>query len=129
MNGMKGNVIAIIVAAAIIGGAFYFATRSPEVASTDNVTAENGKQIVEITAKGHYSPTLTAAKANMPTIVRMETSGTFDCTSIVRIPSIGYQHNLPPTGTTDIELPPQQAGAEVKGVCAMGMYNFAIRFE
>ncbi len=126
---MKSTVLAAITAAAIIGGAFYFATRSPEVASVDNVTVENGKQVVEITAKGRYSPTLTQAKADMPTVIRMETNGTFDCTSIVRIPSIGYQKTLPSSGATDIEIPPQQAGAEVKGVCAMGMYNFSVRFN
>ena len=126
---MKGNIIASIAAIAIIGGAFYFATKSPEVASTDNVTIENGKQIVEIKAKGHYSPTLTAAEANMPTTLRVQTDGTFDCTSILRVPSIGYQHNLPSTGTTDIELPPQVAGATVQGICTMGMYSFKVAFK
>ena len=126
---MKGNVIATIVALVIIGGAFYYTTRSPEVASTDNVAIENGKQIVEITAKGRYSPTLTAAKANMPTIVRMETNGTFDCTSQLTVPSIGYKQILPSTGTTDIELPPQKVGASVRGICGMGMYNFEVKFN
>lgn len=37
--------------------------------------------------------------------------------------------NLPPSGTTDIEIPPQKAGAVVQGLCAMGMYNFSIKFE
>jgi hypothetical protein len=36
---------------------------------------------------------------------------------------------LPPSGITDIELPAQEAGATVQGVCAMGMYSFAINFE
>ena len=126
---MKSTVISIIVAGALIGGAFIFATRSPQVASVDNVSVENGKQIIEITAKGHYAPTLTEASANMPTTLRIETNGTFDCTSILRVPSIGYQKNLPPTGATDIELPPQKPGAVVQGVCAMGMYSFKVAFQ
>ena len=126
---MKSTVLSVIVAAAIIGGALYFATRSPEVASTDNVTIENGKQIVEIKAKGHYSPALTSAQANIPTTLRVQTDGTFDCTSILRVPSIGYQKNLPPSGTMDIELPPQTAGATVQGICSMGMYSFRVAFK
>ncbi len=128
-NGMKSTAISIIVAATLIGMAFMLATRGPEVASEDNVSVENGTQIVKITAKGRYTPTLTEASANMPTTLRIETNGTFDCTSNLRIPSIGYQQNLPPTGSTDIELPPQKSGSVVQGVCAMGMYNFTVRFN
>lgn len=126
---MKSTVISIIIAAALIGGALMFATRSPEVASTDNVSVENGIQIVTVTAKGRYSPTLTSAKANTPTVLRVETNGTFDCTSILRVPSVGLERNLPPTGSTDIELAPQKPGATVQGICAMGMYSFKVAFE
>ncbi len=126
---MNPTVVSIIIATALIGGALLLTTRSPEVASVDNVSVENGKQIIEITAKGRYAPILTSAKAHMPTTLRIETNGTFDCTSILRVPSIGYQKNLPPTGTTDIELPPQKSGAVVQGLCAMGMYNFTVRFK
>ena len=125
---MKSTILSIIVAAVIIGGAFMFVTKSPKDASTDNVTIENGRQIVKIQAKGHYSPSLTSAQANVPTTLRVRTDGTFDCTSILRVPSIGYQKNLPSSGTTDIELPPQTAGATVQGICAMGMYNFVVKF-
>jgi plastocyanin domain-containing protein len=123
------NALAIVAAAVIIGGAFMFATRSPQVASTDNVSVENGKQVVEIKAEKNYAPALTSAKPNMPTVIRMETNGTFNCTSIVRIPSIGYQQTLPLSGSTDIEIPPQQPGAKVTGVCSMGMYSFEVDFE
>lgn len=128
---MKSTVISIIIAGAIIGGAFMFARGSgtSEVASTDNVAIENGTQIVTVTAKGKYSPHLTAAKAGMPTVLRVETNGTFDCTSQLTVPSMGYRKMLPPTGTTDIELASQQSGATIRGVCAMGMYNFEVKFN
>ncbi len=126
---MKSTAISIIFSVALIGVAFMFATRSPEASSVDNVSVENGTQIVKITAKGGYTPTLTEASANTPTTLRIETSGTFDCTSSLRVPSIGYQQNLPPTGATDIELPPQKSGSVVQGVCGMGMYNFTVRFN
>ena len=124
--------IAVVVAGALIGGAILFAGSSggkgaaPSVA---NVSITEGKQIVEIDAKGGYSPKLSAAKAGMPTVLRMKTNGTFDCSASVAIPSIGYQQFLPPSGETDIEVPPQQSGATLQGLCAMGMYHFAVQFN
>jgi hypothetical protein len=59
----------------------------------------------------------------------MVTNGTFDCSSSVKIPSLAIQKTLPPTGATDIDIPPQTAGTKLKGVCIMGMYNFEIAFE
>lgn len=89
----------------------------------------DGKQIIEISAKGGYSPRITMAKADMPTIIRMSTKGSFDCSSAVSIPSLGYRANLPPTGTTDIEVGVQKSGSILQGLCAMGMYNFQIKFN
>ena len=120
--------ISIIIAGALIGGAVMLASTNG-TASTNNVSVVDGKQIVEVTAKGSYSPKLTAAKAGIPTILRMKTMGTYDCTAALRVPSLRYEKMLPPSGITDIELPAQEAGATVQGVCAMGMYSFAINFE
>ena len=125
---MKTTTVSILIAGALIGGAFVL-TRSDTAASTENVSIVDGRQIVEVTAKGSYSPKLTAAKAGMPTTLRVRTDGTYDCTSNIRVPSIGYQKTLPPTGMTDIELAPQEPGAKVQGICAMGMYNFSIKFD
>ncbi len=125
---MKATIFSVFIAIAIIGGAAMFALRTPEVASTANVTIENGKQIVEITAKGKYSPRLTEAKAGIPTVIRMATDGTFDCTSQLTVPSVGFRQMLPPKGKTDISLTEQKPGSKIKGICSMGMYNFEIRF-
>lgn len=125
------------IIAIIIGGAFVVValilsrgggaqTDSPPM---NNVTIENGKQIVSISAKGGYSPRISKAKADMPTILKVETTGTFDCSSALSLPSINYQKNLPPSGVTEIELPPQKAGSTFEGLCAMGMYGFKIAFE
>ncbi len=125
---MKPTVISILVAVIIIGSAAYFVTRAPEVASTENVRVEAGTQVVEIKAKGQYSPRVTEAKAGIPTVLRMETDGTFDCTSQLTVPSIGYRQMLPPSGKTDIALESQKAGSSIKGICSMGMYNFEVKF-
>ncbi|MBI2414409.1 hypothetical protein HYV31_00995 [candidate division WWE3 bacterium] len=89
---------------------------------------EDGKQIVKLTAKVGYSPTKSIAKANTPSILRVTTMGTFDCSTSLTIPSLRVLRNLPPTGTTDIEIPPQEAGSILRGTCSMGMYNFSIKF-
>lgn len=94
-----------------------------------NVFEENGKQVIEISARGGYAPRLSVAKANVPTIIRMKTSGTFDCSSALSIPSLGIRMSLPSSGTKDIEVPPQQAGGTLLGTCAMGMYNFQVQFQ
>lgn len=124
----KNTIISIIISIALIGGTLYFVSdRSP--ATNENVSMENGKQIITVDAKGRYSPSATLAKADVPTILRMRTNGTFDCTAAFTIPAINYQKNLPPSGVTEIELPPQKVGSTLKGVCAMGMYNFSVNFN
>ena len=95
----------------------------------NNVSIVDGTQIVEISAKGGYSPRKSVAKAGVPTILRMKTSGTFDCSGALVIPSINYQENLPMSGTTDITLPAQTAGKTLQAFCAMGMYSFEVDFE
>jgi plastocyanin domain-containing protein len=59
----------------------------------------------------------------------MQTTGTFDCSSTLNIPSLNYQKNLPATGVTEIEIPPQPAGSTIEGLCGMGMYKFEIAFK
>lgn len=129
---MKPTVIAILVAGVLIGGAIMLGGKSsnqPSAGSFENVSVVDGKQVITLDAKGGYSPKVTIAKADMPTVLRVKTNGTFDCSSGLRIPSIGYGANLPPTGVTEIEIPPQKAGTSLKGVCVMGMYNFSINYN
>ncbi len=94
-----------------------------------NVTTVDGKQIIQINAKGGYAPRVTVAKANMPTVINVQTNGTFDCSSALTVPAVGFRKMLPSSGITPIEIPPQQPGTTIKGVCSMGMYNFAVNFN
>ncbi len=130
---MKSNVLAILVVGVLIGGAVMFSGTSlggsNKTIPANNVSVVDGKQIVDITAKGGYAPRVSTAKANIPTTLRIETKGTFDCSSAITIPSLGYRNNLPPTGTTEIEVPPQKTGTTLQGLCAMGMQNFQINFN
>ncbi len=103
-------------------------TSGSESSSIAPPTIVNGKQIIEISAKGGYTPRETKAKANIPSIIRMKTRGTFDCSSSLIIPTLKYASYLPATGTTDIEVPPQQPGTTLQAMCGMGMYSFDIQF-
>ncbi|MCR4329377.1 MAG: cupredoxin domain-containing protein [Candidatus Roizmanbacteria bacterium] len=95
----------------------------------NNVRMEKGKQVVEIRAKGGYSPSITSAKANIDTILLVSTEGTFDCSASLTIPSLGYRTILPPTGETKIKVPAQKKGSTLQALCSMGMYNFQVQFN
>jgi uncharacterized protein len=126
----KGTIISIIIAIVLIGGAIFLVggKDNSQQEVKNNVTVVNGKQVIEIDAKGGYYPRVTTAKADIPTVIKVKTSGTFDCSSALTIPSIGYQTNLPQSGVTDIEVPAQKVGSTVQGICSMGMYNFSVKF-
>ena len=128
---MKTTLIALLLAGDLIGSAMLVSENRGENGNEtgkSNVSMIDGVQIVEIGAKGGYSPQVTTAEAGVPTILRVATRGTFDCSSALTIPAIGYSKNLPPSGTTDIEVPPQGPGAVVRGLCGMGMYHFSVEF-
>lgn len=133
---MKLIFISILIAGTLIIGALAFngsdngQTADIPKAQAKNVSVVDGKQIIEIDVLGGgYSPRVSTAKANMPTVLRMNTSGFFSCAAALSLPSIKYRENLPLTGVTDIEIPPQPAGSKFQGLCAMGMYSFVINFE
>ena len=137
---MKLNTIAILIVVVLIGGSFVYSQNKKEVVSDDtekqeikevksNVSVVDGKQIITIDAKGGYFPQVTIAKAEMPTIIKIATNSTFDCSSALVIPDLDYQKNLPPTAVTEIEVPPQKAGEKIEGLCSMGMYSFVIEFR
>ncbi len=105
-----------------------FDAPSTELADGQNVRMENGQQVITIAAKGGYSPRSTTAQAGIPTILEFKTSGSFDCSSALVIPSLNYQVNLPASGLTTLELPAQEANTTLTGLCAMGMYSFKISF-
>lgn len=131
---MKPTIIAIILSVGILGAAIIFSggndTAGPAKTATpvNNVNIVGGKQIVDLTARGGYSPKKSSAKAGIPTIVRFKTTGTFDCSAALSIPSLNVSQILPNTGTTDIDVGTPKVGI-LKGNCGMGMYPFEINFQ
>lgn len=133
---MKNISTYILIGAILLIGFIVFNNKNSDqkvytydVPESTNIKTEGDKQIVEIKAKGGYAPAMTTAKAGVPTIIRIQTNGTFDCSTALRIPDLKYSKNLPATGTTDIEVPAQEAGTTLSALCSMGMYHFKIQFN
>lgn len=95
------------------------------VADAANVSIIDGVQVVDLRAKSGFSPRVSTVKAGVPTTLRVNTSGTFDCSSALRIPSMDIAKNLPVTGVTEIALGELKPGV-LDGTCSMGMYPFQL---
>ncbi|MDO8585176.1 MAG: hypothetical protein Q7R85_03620 [bacterium] len=126
--------LSIVVAAVFIAGAIMFAGSGSNAniagaPPANNVSVVDGKQFITINAKGGYYPRVTVAKAGLPTVLKMNTRGTFDCSAALAIPSLGYRNMLPPSGEMLIDIPPQKSGTVMRGLCAMGMYSFTVNFN
>lgn len=100
-----------------------------DVPARNAVEVVDGIQIVTVQARGGYSPREIELQAGIPTLLKVETNGTYDCSAAFTIPSQNISRFLPPKGVAEFELPPQEAGTEMQGLCSMGMYGFVMRFE
>ena len=96
---------------------------------TGEAIVENGRQTIDSAAKGGYTPNYIEAKAGVPTDLRVLTNGTYDCSSSILIPSLGYQKMLEATGVETVSLTAEQAQGTLEGTCGMGMYRFQIAFK
>lgn len=94
-----------------------------------NVEVRDGVQYITITAKGGYTPEISNARADLPTKLVMNTEDTFDCSSVLVIPSLKIQKNLPQNGETVVDIGTHKADEEIQGLCGMGMYNFIVKFS
>lgn len=128
---------AILLGAALVAGTVLLsgdsggssASRAGGNAGVGEAVIEDGVQYIDITARGGYSPRTTKAKAGVPTIIRMKTKNTYDCSAALVIPDIEYQSFLPNAGVTEIQVPAEKAQGTLRGMCSMAMYNFEINFE
>ena len=128
---MKSTIFSIIIAVTLIGGSIFLLKNNPQTtndAPVNNVRVVDGKQIINIHVKGGYQPTKSVAKIGIPTVLRFETGGTFDCSASIRIPSMNIGKILPPSGTTDIDLGTPEI-TTLQGTCGMGMYPFEVDFQ
>ncbi len=129
------TIISLALGVVFAGWAFWLVSAKPSE-NTESVAVQspaasivNGTQIIDMRAKGGYSPRVIEAKAGVPTVLRVTTNGTFDCSASIVIPKLSYQKFLQPSGTESIEIPADEAQGTLQGTCAMGMYSFQIRFQ
>lgn len=137
---------ALGIALVIILGAGYFVTRDtninaePLIAITGSIKSDiqdggqnsvikDGVQYVTIVANGGYSPRTSFGVAGVPTKFIIKTSGTYDCSAALVVRSLNYREMLSSTGDTIIDAGIPKIGDRIQGVCAMGMYSFAVEFK
>lgn len=85
-------------------------------------------QVINVSAKGGFSPSIINASANKSTTLKVSTKDTYDCSNTLIIPSLKKQILLPPSGTAEIEIPAQKSGTSIHATCSMGMYNLELNF-
>jgi len=95
------------------------------------VTAANpdGSQSIAVLAWNGYYPVSATAKAGVPSVLRIYTNDTFDCSRAFLIPQLKVRRMLPANGVLEIPVPAQPKGGTLFGTCAMGMYTFTIAFK
>lgn len=130
LKNLKNIAIAILLGISLI---WILTPNTDKTGVTPNnsvtVREENGIQYIHILAKAGYTPGQAQAKANMPTVLEVETKGTYDCSSTINIPQIGYRNSLSPTGTTKIEIPKDKTSEPLEILCGMGMYRATVNFS
>lgn len=125
----KSTVFSIVIALAIIGGAIWLSSSDNSPGDSSTVSVVEGKQVIDLLAKDGYSPRVIAAKSGMPTTLRVQTDGTYDCSASLTVPKLGYRKFLQPTGSENIAISAEQAQGTLNGVCTMGMKSFKIKFN
>lgn len=91
--------------------------------------SRDGTQNLAVLASAWYFPLSYTAKAGVPSVLRIYTNRTYDCSRAFLIPELRVRKTLPATGVVEIPIPPKKKGETLFGTCSMGMYTFTIRFE
>ncbi len=83
---------------------------------------EAGRQVVDITVKGGYSPNLIRVEAGAPVRLRFHRQENSDCTARVVFPDLRRSASLAAFGTTTLDLEIAEPG-EYGGACGMNMLH------
>ena len=87
-----------------------------------------GRQEVEITVKGGYSPNLIRAREGVPLRLVFDRKEAGDCTSRVVFPDFGVTRSLAPFARTTLEFTPDRSG-EFGFACGMNMVHGTLLVE
>lgn len=102
----------------IVALAWYFF--QPRTAT--DATVEGGRQVVDVTVKGGYSPSLIRVEAGTPVRLRFHRQENSDCTSRVVFPDLRKSASLEAFGTTTLDLDITEPG-EYSWACGMNMLH------
>ena len=102
---------------------FFFGRRT--AAGTE---LRGGRQQVEVTVKGGYSPNLIRAQQGVPLRLTFDRQEAGDCTARVVLPDFGVSRSLAPFARTTVELTPDRAG-EFGFACGMNMVHGTLIVE
>ena len=106
-----------------------FAAPTQETAQPVSPSA-TGDEVVTITVLNTaYSPDVVHAKAGVPLKLRLVTENVRSCSRAFVIPALNIQRLLDATGEVTIEIPAQEAGAQIPFSCSMGMYGGILIFD
>jgi sulfite exporter TauE/SafE len=101
---------------------------SPSGFDPDQPLDADGSLTLNVQNQGYFPHTLRAA-ANTDFILNLVTKETYSCARDFVIPDLNYYQLLPATGTVQVNIPAQPAGARLPFTCSMGMYTGVIVFE
>lgn len=89
----------------------------------------DGVQNLAVLAWQGYFPLKTTAKAGVPSVLRLYTHKTYDCSRAFGLPDLGLRAVLGPNGFKEFKIPAMKKGETLYGTCSMGMYDFEIVFQ
>ena len=103
--------------AAIAAVLWYFFGERAKVSAT---VAESGKQEIDITVRGGYSPDVIVVKKGIPVRLNFYRDETSSCSEKVVFGDFGIARDLPAYKTTSIEFVPEKSG-NFTFACGMNM--------
>jgi Cu+-exporting ATPase len=112
--------IAVVLGGVVLIAALAWYFFAPRKATHAQV--EGGRQVVDITVKGGYSPSLIRVEAGKPVRLRFDRQENSDCTARVVFPDFRKSASLAAFGTTTLDLDVQEPG-EYAWACGMNMLH------
>ncbi|MDQ3735802.1 MAG: heavy metal translocating P-type ATPase [Actinomycetota bacterium] len=117
---MSAAEITVVVGGLALIGALAWYFFAPRKAAHPHV--EGGRQVVDITLKGGYSPNLIQVEAGTPVRLRFNRQENSDCTARVVFPDLRKSASLAAFGTTTLDLDLDEPG-EYSWACGMNMLH------
>jgi sulfite exporter TauE/SafE len=107
----------------------YSRAAEPTSAAT-SAAAFNMDGILQLSVENNgYFPRTLHAKADTALKLALVTDNTRSCSRDFVIPALKVYQLLPTSGTTMVDIPPQEAGSVLNFTCSMGMYSGQIVFD